>query len=115
MNDDYIDCALHDAIKADAKKAGGLGLAMLAVSSFLAKKKAEAEALTDDAVVQEERVRGIVAGDAQIALGKMSENLLAALRPTNDILREMSDLLGDRVWDMIRDPDDDDHDDCEVF
>jgi TP901 family phage tail tape measure protein len=70
----------------------GLGVAMMALSGFLNKQKAETEALADETaagIVESERVRGVVAGDSNIAIGKLSENLGMALRPTNEILRNI--------------------------
>jgi hypothetical protein len=67
----------------------GIGIAFTAISSFLKKQKAEVESLADEAeegIVEGERVRGVVAGDNQIAVAKIRDNMKDALRQTNGIL-----------------------------
>jgi hypothetical protein len=77
---------------------GLIGGALLGLGSFLKGQKEDVESLADDAsqeiIDNTEKVRGLVAGQTQIGIAKMSENLGMALRPTNEILLRIEKLLG---------------------
>jgi len=68
---------------------GMMAIGMAALSSLFNQQKAEVESLADEAkdtIESVERTRGLIAGETQIRIAEISDNLSKALRPTNDIL-----------------------------
>lgn len=73
-----------------------VGAAALGLSTLLNQESAKVEALGDsakDSIEQVERTRGLIAGEQEIAIATLSQQLGAAFRPTNEILLRMELLM----------------------
>jgi len=98
---DDINAALKETFMKMGKGMGqavmaGLAIAVMAISSFLKKQKAETESLADEAaedLVDSEKVRGVVAGEQNVAIAKINDTIAAAFRPTEGHLSDIKDLI----------------------
>lgn len=94
---DSIQQQLTETFSGLGNTFGGFGGALFGgilagMSTLFNHQKAETQSLADEVkgnIEETEAVRGLIAGDKSIATQQLSQNLAAAFRPTNDILRNI--------------------------
>ena len=75
---------------------GGIGIAIVGITSLLKGTKAEVTSLGEQSknqIESVEKTKGLIAGEQNIAIQQLSGNLGAAFRPTNEILLRLEALL----------------------